>query len=185
MVALKKGSSAPIKDGWNQLLVDLDWGDNPRDLDLAAVFIKEDGSQRLIFFNDKGDKDANPMAVLSADAGVGGTVDDGGNRETMKILNLQDVKEVLILGWDWDRLTEGSPADFKATPFHLTVKDDSGASHDCTMTAGDLANVSLIGKIKNSAIGAEFVNEDRGTMLKGIPDKSEELAQILVTAFAS
>lgn len=184
MVALKKGSSAPIKDGWQQLLVDLDWGDNPRDLDLAALFIKEDGTQRLIFFNDKGDKDANPMAVLSADAGVGGSVDEGGNRETMKILNLSGVKEVLILGWDWDRLTEGAPADFKSTPFHLTVKDNTGDSHDCTMTAGDLANVSLIGRIKNSPIGAEFINEDRGTMLKGVPDKSEELAQILVTAFA-
>jgi tellurite resistance protein TerA len=185
MVALAKGSKAPIKDGWQQLLIDLDWGQTPQDLDLAAVFIKEDGSQRLIFFNDKGDKDANPMAVLSEDAGVGGAIADGGNRETMKILNLNGVKEVLILGWNWDRLTEGAPADFKATPFHLTIKDNTGASHDCTMTAGDLANVALIGRITNSPIGAEFVNEDRGTMLKGVPDQSEELAKLLVTAFAA
>ncbi len=184
MVDLQKGASAPIADGWQQLVVNLDWGQTPQDLDLAALFLKEDGSKRLIFFNDKGDKDPNPIAVLSEDAGVDGSVMEGGNKETLKILNLNGIKEVLILGWNFDNMKAGQPADFSTTPFHLEIKDNKDNTHECTMTAGDMGNVSLIGRIKISPIGAEFVNEDVSTMLKGTPGDSSELADILAAAFA-
>ncbi len=153
------------------------------DFDLGAVYEKKDGSHGLIYFGniDRVDKqgfkqglDAFPWMLLSGDAGVGDTEDEGGNEEELKIASLVDFKNIHLVAWDYGALQKGEGARFQGSGLQLKVVDEGGQEHQVTFTLaeGDLApkdNVCLIATLDNSSPdGAKLVNASHTARFEGL-----------------
>jgi len=179
----KKGDSAPLDEGFSQLIAKLKWG-IPADFDLAAIIEKKDGSSDLLYFGARGTDVSNPVATLSEDQGVGDSIDGGENEEIMKILNLSEVDKMYIVSWDWGALQKGDPSRFNdaAANVRLEFMDDKARGHNITLECGDIANCTLLATIDNSSpIGANLINESRSCLLKGAPGTTEELVTNIKT----
>jgi len=161
----QKGTSANV-GSFKQLMVSMKWT-TAADFDLAAVYEDKSGKSGLVYFGELGDLNAFPFMQLSGDEGVG---DKGGdNEEIMRITNLDDMKTVWILCWDYGKIQDGSPARFKESDVRLSVADDRGVNHNVILNTGDLGNVALIATIDNtSPIGAKLINSSKAGTLKGL-----------------
>ncbi len=166
----QKGAEANV-GGFKQLMVSMKWT-TAADFDLAAMYEAKDGKQGLIYFGELGDLNAFPFMQLSGDEGVG---DAGGdNEETMRITNLDDMKYVWLLCWDYGKVKDGTPARFKDSDVSLSVADDKGVSHDINLDTGDMGNVALLATIDNaSPIGAKLINTSKAGTLKGLQNLQE------------
>lgn len=161
----QKGSEANVA-GFKQLMVSMKWT-TAADFDLAAAYEDKNGKQGLIYFGELGDLNAFPFMQLSGDEGVGDT--GGDNEETMRITNLDDMKYVWLLCWDYGKIQDGAPARFNNSDVNLTVLDDKGTSHNVTLDTGDMGNVALLAIIDNSSpVGAKLVNASKAGTLKGL-----------------
>lgn len=175
MELVQKGSEANV-GGFKQLMVSMKWS-TAADFDLAAVYESKTGQQGLVYFGELGDLNAFPFMQLSGDEGVGDT--GGDNEETMRIANLDDMKYVWLLCWDYGKVQEGTAARFKDSDVNLSVVDDKGNSHSVNLDTGDTGNVALIATIDNSSpIGAKLINSSKAGTLKGLA-KLQQLVDII------
>ena len=171
----QKGSEANV-GGFKQLMVTMKWT-TAADFDLAAAYEGKDGKMGLIYFGETGDLNAFPFMQLSGDEGVG---DKGGdNEEIMRITQLDEMKHVWLMCWDYGKVKDGSAARFKDSDVMLAVMDDSGNTHDVALDTGDMGNIALLATIDNSGpIGAKLVNSSKAGTLKGL-NKLEDLMAII------
>jgi len=161
----KKGSEANV-GGFNQLMVSMKWT-TEADFDLAAAYESKEGKLGLVYFGELGGLNVFPFMQLSGDEGVGDT--GGDNEETMRITQLDDMKYVWILCWDYGKVQDGAPARFKGSDVSLSVMDDKGKTHDVNLDTGDMGNVALLATIDNaSPVGAKLINSSRAGTLKGL-----------------
>lgn len=178
MELVQKGASAELET-IKGLKATLTWHESC-DFDLAALCEMKTGEEKLIYFGDKGDLNTTPFIKLDKDAGVGDTVDDGGeNKETLKMTKLdENIKAIHLLCWDWGKIQSGDHARFKESDVKLSIIDDSGNNHDVKLDCGDVGNVAVVATIDNSSpIGAKFVNTSKAGTLKGLSE-SKQLLEI-------
>ncbi|MDM8514724.1 hypothetical protein QUF76_00865 [Desulfobacterales bacterium HSG16] len=173
----QKGAEANV-GGFKQLMVSMKWT-TAADFDLAAAYEDKSGKQGLVYFGELGELNAFPFMQLSGDEGQG---DAGGdNEETMRITQLDDMKYVWILCWDYGQVQNGAPARFKDSDVALSVLDDKGEAHNVSLDTGDVGNVALIATIDNtSAIGPKLVNSSKAGTLKGL-NKLQQLIDIIIS----
>jgi len=178
MELIQKGQEAEL-DTIKGLKATLTWHESA-DFDLAALYEMKDGSDGLIYFGNKGDLNASPFIKVGGDAGVGDTVDSGGeNKETLKMTKLdENVKAIHLVCWDWAKVNSGEHARFAESDVKLEIVDDSGNNHNVKLDCGDLGNVVVVATIDNSSpIGAKFVNTSKAGTLKELKE-SKQLLEI-------
>lgn len=172
IVLEEKGASSNLPS-ITQLLASLTWTD-AIDFDLAALYEAKDGRKGMVYYGEKGDLNAFPFMQLSGDEGVGDTA--GNNEETMKIVNLDEIKKVHLVAWDYNRIRTGAAARFGSSNAAITVMDDKGESHQCKLVTDAVANVAFIATIDNSSpIGAKLINQSRVAKLDGLDGAAEKL----------
>ena len=116
----QKGEQANV-GGFKQLMIAMKWS-TAADFDLAAAYEGKDGKVGLVYFGELGDLNAFPFMQLSGDEGVG---DKGGAKEeTMRIAQLDDMKFVWLMCWDYGKIKDGSAARFKDSDVVLSVIDN-------------------------------------------------------------
>ncbi len=154
----EKGSVANV-EAFNQLMVTLAW-QGKKDFDLGACLEFKDGSSPvMIYFDNRGDLNGPLFIQLDKDAGVGDTVDEGGNKETMKIMNLDQYSKIHILSWDYGAIQKNTPGRFKDDQISLQIMDDKGNIHEATLDSNDISTSCCIATIDNtSPMGAKFIN---------------------------
>lgn len=159
-----------------QLLASLTWT-SAIDFDLAALYEGKNGTKGMIYYNEKGDLNAFPFMQLSGDEGVG---DSGGdNEETLRIVDLSEMKTVHLVAWDYKKVTSGEAARFGQSDASISIMDDKGEKHQCKLASDAEANVAIIATIDNSsAIGAKLINQSKTGKLSGLGDATERLWQI-------
>jgi uncharacterized protein involved in tellurium resistance len=180
MELVQKGSSVDL-DTIKALKATLTWHESC-DFDLAALYEMKDGSEGIIYFNNKGDLNTSPFIKVGEDAGVGDTVDGGAggeNQETLKMTKLdENIKTIHLICWDWGQIQNGGHARFAESDVKLSIVDDSGNNHDVKLDCGDMGNVVIVATIDNSSpIGAKFINTSKAGTLKGLKD-SKQLLEI-------
>jgi uncharacterized protein involved in tellurium resistance len=161
-----KGQTAELNETFKQLKLTASWTE-AADLDIAALYEKKDGSKGLVYFGQMGDLNAFPFMKLDKDAGVGDKVGSSGNQESMKITNLDQLKAVHLIVWDYGNIEKGAVGRFGGVK--LSLKDDTGADHSVSLDGGSMANVVVIASIDNSSpIGPKLVNASKSGTLKGL-----------------
>jgi uncharacterized protein involved in tellurium resistance len=141
---------------------------------LAALYESKDGQKGMVYYGNRGDLNAFPFMQLSGDEGVGDT--GGNNEETMRIVNLEEIKKVHLVAWDYNKVRTGETARFGSSNAAISVLDDKGESHQCLLATSDEANVAIIATIDNSSpIGAKLINRSRVARLEGLDDAAAKL----------
>lgn len=167
MDLVQKGGSATL-DSLKQLMVKMTWSTS-QDFDLAALYETKDAKKGMVYFGSKGDLSSFPFMKLSGDAGIGDSVDSGGNEEIMRITKLDDMKTVHIVVWDYGSIGSGSKARFAGSDVKVEVVDDKGNSNSVQLDAGETGNVVVLATIDNSSpIGAQLINTSKVGTLKGL-----------------
>jgi len=171
----QKGGAAQL-GGLKQAMVTLAWT-TAADFDLAALYETKSGTKGMVYFGDMGDLNAMPFMKLSGDEGVGDT--GGDNKEEMRITQIDDMKNIHIVAWDYGAIQSGDKARFADSDVKVSLMDDQGVQHDVTIDTGDMGNVCVIATIDNtSPMGAQLVNTSKIGTLKGLSD-SKQLFDIL------
>jgi uncharacterized protein involved in tellurium resistance len=171
----QKGQEAQL-GGMKQFMVTLKWT-TATDFDLAAAYETKDGRNGMVYFGEMGNLNEFPFMQLSGDEGVGDT--GGDNQEEMRVMKIDDMKNIWILCWDYGAVQEGKPARFAGSDVAVTVMDDSGNGHAVTLDTGDTGNVCVVATVDNSsAMGAKFVNTSKAGTLKGLKTL-DQLMQII------
>ena len=159
-----------------QLLCTLSWT-SAIDFDLAALYEGKDGTRGMVYYAKKGSLNAFPYMQLSGDEGVGDT--GGKNEETMRIVDLKDLKKVHLVAWDYNRIQSGAAARFADSDAKIEVLDDNSEMHRCNLAADGEGNVVVIATIDNSSpIGAKLINQSKTGKIVGIGDAEAKLWQI-------
>ena len=175
MELAQKGSEAQV-GGLKQFMVTLKWT-TATDFDLAAAYESKDGRTGMVYFGDLGNLNEFPFMQLSGDEGVG---DSGGdNEETMRVMNLEEMKNIWIICWDYGAVQDGKPARFSGSDVTVSLMDDSGTNHDVKLDSGDTGNISVVASIDNSSpMGAKLINESKAGTLKGLSNLDQIMAII-------
>jgi len=173
MELAQKGSEAQV-GGLKQFMVSLKWT-TATDFDLAAAYEGKDGRTGMVYFGDLGNLNEFPFMQLSGDEGVG---DSGGdNEETMRVMNLEEMKNIWIICWDYGAVQDGKPARFSGSDVTVSLMDDSGTNHDVKLDSGDTGNICVVASIDNSSpMGAKLVNESKAGTLKGLSNLDQIMA---------
>ncbi len=175
MELAQKGEEAQV-GGLKQFMVSLKWS-TATDFDLAAAFEGKDGRKGMVYFGELGNLNEFPFMQLSGDEGVGDT--GGDNEETMRVMNLDEMKFVWILCWDYGAVQDGKPARFAGSDVSVSLTDDSGTNHNVKLDSGDTGNVSVVASIDNSNLmGAKLVNESKAGTLKGLSNLDQLMSII-------
>jgi uncharacterized protein involved in tellurium resistance len=175
MELAQKGQEAQI-GGLKQFMVSLKWT-TATDFDLAAAYEGKDGGKNMVYFGDLGNLNEFPFMQLSGDEGVGDTAGD--NEETMRVMQLDEMKYVWILCWDYGAVQEGKPARFSGSDVSVSLMDDSGTNHSVSLDTGDTGNFCVVATIDNSSpMGAKLVNESKAGTLKGLSNLDQLMAII-------
>lgn len=175
MELAQKGEEAQV-GGLKQFMVSLKWS-TATDFDLAAAFEGKDGRKGMVYFGELGNLNEFPFMQLSGDEGVGDT--GGDNEETMRVMNLDEMKFVWILCWDYGAVQDGKPARFAGSDVSVSLMDDSGTNHNVKLDSGDTGNVSVVASIDNSNLmGAKLVNESKAGTLKGLSNLDQLMSII-------
>jgi len=165
----KQGDEAAVEEV-KQMMVTLGWN-TEADFDLAALVEFKDmkSEPRFIFFNDLGDLNAAPYIKLDKDAGVGDTVAEGGNKETMRIMKLDDdVARIHLIAWDWGSVTKNQEARFTDSDVKITAINQDGSEIPVSLDGGS-GNTSIVACIDNtSPMGAKVVNESKCGLLQDV-----------------
>lgn len=157
-----------------QALVTLKWKTN-KDFDLMAFITKKDGTHHGVYTNnlggDLGDANAFPFMILSDDAGVGGTVADGGNVETLKITKIDDsIRKIDLVALNYDDALSKNNSSFSDYDAVISLIDDSGESFEISLNSKDKGIAAVIATIVNGPIGAIIENKSTVTDLEGLID---------------
>lgn len=159
----EKGQSANL-DAFNQLLVKLAWS-GAKDFDLGAILeFKDEREDAFIYFQNLGDVNGPYYVQLDGDAGVGDSVDDGGNAETMKIMSLDQYRQIHLCLWDYGAISGGGKAArFAEDNLSIEILDDKGTAHTAHIpptVAEEMGNCVCMATIDNSSpMGAKFINQ--------------------------
>lgn len=168
----QKGGSATL-ESLKQLMVKMSWS-SAADFDLAAIYKDKTGKKGMVYFSELGNLQGYPYMKLSGDAGVGDSVDSGGNEETMRITSLEEMSEVHLIVWDYGAVQSGSTARFQGSDVKVSVIDDKNNSNEVDVDTGDMGNVLVLAKIDNSSpMGAQLINESKIGTLKGLSNSDQ------------
>lgn len=183
MELVEKGQEANI-EAFNQLMVKLKW-QGAKDFDLGALLEFKDESKEngFIYFSNKGDLNGPLFIHLDKDAGVGDTVGANGNTETMKIMNLDQYKQVHLCLWDYGAISKGGQtARFADDQISIEILDDKGNSHSAvvpTDVAQQMGNCVCLATIDNqSPMGAKFINQSIVGTAKKFADMTNWLGEV-------
>jgi len=170
---MHKGASANI-GGVRKLSVSMKWN-SAADFDLAAVYEDRKGNPGIVYFGDTGNPNVFPH--------ICGTDDcpdiSGDNEENLLICRLDVLNHVWIMCWDYGKIQEGLPAEFKKGNLLLTITDDRGNTFDIHPDNDASANTVLIAAIDNtSPVGAKIINSSKTGMLNGLK-KLDQLMDII------
>lgn len=172
----EKGSTAalPTIEG---LLCDLLW-QTEVDLDAMAFIEKKDGSTTAIVTDaitkdpkTMGDLNTFPFMNLSGDAGIGGAVADGGNKETIRIAKIDpDVSKVRIGVFNYtDR--QKSNATFKPYNAKVQIVNEKGEAQIVELNSDANGCFAHIATIEQTPIGATIKNESEVYSLEDFINK--------------
>lgn len=183
MELIEKGAQANI-EAFKQLMVKLSWNGG-KDFDLGALLeFKEEGkANEFIYFSNMGDLNGPFFIQLDKDAGVGDTVDEGGNAETMKIMNLDQYRQVHLCLWDYGAIQGGGKtARFDDDMPKIEILDDKGNAHTAVIPADiatQLGNCVCLATIDNSSpMGAKLTNQSIVGTAKKFGDVPTWLAEV-------
>jgi tellurite resistance protein TerA len=142
----------------NNATIALSWQSND-DFDIAVVYEDKKGRQGLVFFNDKGSLDVFPYMKLDKDA-RGSRIFK--QRETILIDNLNEMKKVFIICWDYEAINANKSANFiKKSNVQVAIEDENGFSSSAILQSDGNFNSTCIAKIENKD-GFVFTNVSRG-----------------------
>jgi uncharacterized protein involved in tellurium resistance len=149
-----------------QLMATMKWT-TAADFDLAALYETTDGKIGLVYFGDRGDKNAFPYINLNEDSGVG---DKGGNNEeVLFITRLDELKHVWIFCWDYNRTQKGEAARFADSDVQIIIESNSGTSVAVKLDSMESGNITCIASIDNtSSNGARLINTSKVATLNGL-----------------
>jgi len=146
------------KDVLNNAEVKMVWN-TAQDFDLGVAYIAKDGRTGFVYFGNKGSLNVFPHIMLDHDAGIGDTVDSGGNSETLTIGNITDHQKLYILCWDYGAIGKGQSARFKEADEILTIKTNSGIEYEMPLDDFSDGNVVALAEIDNSGDKPELINK--------------------------
>ncbi|MEY3219254.1 MAG: hypothetical protein RIT27_611 [Pseudomonadota bacterium] len=149
-----------------QLMATMKWT-TAADFDLAALYETADGKTGLVYFGDRGDKNAFPYIHLNEDSGVG---DKGGdNEEVLFITRLDDIKNVWIFCWDYNRAQKGETARFTDSDIQIIIEENTGKAITVKLDSIESGNIACIAHINNSnSEGARLINMSKVATLNGL-----------------
>jgi uncharacterized protein involved in tellurium resistance len=149
-----------------QLMATMKWT-TAADFDLAALYETTDGKIGLVYFGDRGDKNAFPYINLNEDSGVG---DKGGNNEeVLFITRLDEIKNVWIFCWDYNRTQQGETARFSDSDVQIIIESNSGTNVTVKLDSVESGNIACVASIdNNSAEGARLTNTSKVATLNGL-----------------
>jgi tellurite resistance protein TerA len=172
-VTLKdKGASANLPT-LKQARVVLQWKSNV-DLDLMAFYKKKSGGSGSVFTKllggSEGDLNSFPFVQMAGDAGVGGNVAQGGNEEAITIAQIDpDIDELHIVCLNYTDASKGNTAKFSNYDATINIIDQNGTCLvQGQLNAAEEGVAAHLCTIKNSPIGASFVNSNKIYDLAGL-----------------
>jgi tellurite resistance protein TerA len=164
----EKGNTAFLANV-DQLKATLKWSD-ATDLDLVAIYVKNDNTCGMISFVDKGNLNLFPFIMSSGDAGVGDKVDtSAGNEESMVITKIDpSIKAIYLLAWDYEAARNSRAARF-TKDLKLSILSVSGQESDtfeATLALSDSGhNGVAVSVIEKGTIGYQYKNISKGFTL--------------------
>lgn len=149
-----------------QLMATMKWT-TAADFDLAALYEGIDGKIGLVYFGDRGDKNAFPYINLNEDSGVG---DKGGdNKEVLFITRFDELRYVWIFCWDYNRAQKGEVARFADSDVQIIIEANDGTNITVRLDSLESGNIACIASIDNtSSHGARLINTSKVATLNGL-----------------
>ena len=142
----------------NNATIALSWQSND-DFDIAVVYEDKKGKQGLVFFNEKGNLSVYPYMQLDKDA-RGSRIFK--QRETILINQLDEMKKVYIICWDYEAINAKKSANFsKKSNVQVAIEDENGFSSSAILQSDGDFNATCIAKIENND-GFVFTNVSKG-----------------------
>lgn len=170
----QKGEEAFIS--LKNLTVTMTWT-TAADFDLAALYKTKNDATGLVYFGDMGKLDSFPFMALNKDEGVGDSAGD--KQEVLTIAQLEEMKHVWLLCWDYNRVKVGEKARFKDSDVQLTITDQAGQNSTVEIDTNEESNVCCLAVIDNtSPSGAMLINASRPATLHGLKTL-EQLIEIV------
>jgi len=170
LVLKDKGATAQLPT-LKQALITLKWKSNV-DLDLMLFGKKKDGTEFSVFTKllggSQGDLNSFPFIQLSDDAGVGAS--SGDKEETITIAQIDSsIDELHIVCLNYTEASRGNSVAFNNYDATINIINDKS---EC-LVQGQLNDTSNgiaahLCTIKNGAIGAQFVNQNKVYDIPGL-----------------
>jgi len=184
MELVEKGATANLET-FKQLMTTLSWiGDKDLDMGILLEF-KDAREPDFLYFGKKGDLNGPFFIQIGADAGVGDTTDAGGNKEQLKIMNLDQYRQLHLCIWDYGAIKAGGQTARFDDKITIQVLDDMGNSHSVSIPADvtqQMGNCVCIATIDNSSpMGAKFVNQSIIGTVKEFKEMGDWLTGVAVT----
>lgn len=169
----QKNAEVNMENFNGNLAVKMKWT-SAIDFDLAALYVKKDGSEGLVYFGNLGNSASFPFIQLDKDSGVG---DQGGdNEENLKISKIEDFQKIHLVAWDYKAVLGGSHARFDDSDLKLFLDDSKDVKHEVHLHTGDLGNTIVVATIDNSGDTPKLINTSKVGTLKGLDDSKSILA---------
>lgn len=173
MKLVQKNSEVKLDSFSGHVAVKMKWT-SAVDFDLAALFVKKNGDEGLVYFGSTGSLDSFPFIKLDKDAGVG---DQGGdNEENLTIAKIDDFSKVHLVAWDYKAVQKGKHARFDNSDIKLHLDDGKDISHEVHLHTGDMGNTIIIATIDNSGDQPKLINTSKVGTLKNLNDSADILA---------
>ncbi|GBC59865.1 hypothetical protein DENIS_0806 [Desulfonema ishimotonii] len=158
----QKGANAVLGE-FKQLKVDLVWT-AAVDLDLMAFYRTRDGRSGGIYSENytggsHGDLNAFPFIQLSGDAGVGAA--SGDNRETLRIVRLDDFEALYICAVNFTDASAGTGNVFADYDARVEVATDKGERHTVALDSAQTGAVAVLCKFEGGFMGTSLVNDSQ------------------------
>lgn len=142
----------------NNATIALSWKSKD-DFDIAVAYEDKKGKTGLVFFNEKGSLTSFPYMQLDKDARGSMLFRQ---RETILINQLDEMKKVFIICWDYEAIQAGKAANFnKKNRVEVAIEDENGFSSVAVLMPDGSFNATCIAKIENND-GFVFTNVSKG-----------------------
>ena len=142
----------------NNATIALSWKSKD-DFDIAVAYEDKKGKMGLVFFNEKGSLTTFPFMQLDKDARGSMLFKQ---RETILINQLEEMKKVFIICWDYEAINAKKSANFsKKSNVQVAIEDENGFSSSAILQSDGDFNATCIAKIENND-GFVFTNVSKG-----------------------
>lgn len=149
----QKGQEAFIS--LKQLIVTLKWT-AAVDLDLLAFYRAKDGRMGAVYYAEKGDMNSFPYMALDEDMGVGDV--GGDNEENLRITQLDDMSDVLIVASIYNK----PDSSFGQYDARVSLTTEAGDNIEVPLNATKTGQWCIVAHIdNNSPMGAKLRNVNK------------------------